>query len=284
MRNTVMTIAVLASAFAITGCGESAKDEVPDKKIVGVLDESNLNDIMLTVADPEEAVTYFQSALAKDPNRLDMQRGLAKSLVRAKRGPEAVIAYRKVMKSDKSTDQDRVDYASALIRTNDWKGAKAQLNLVPPTMETFQRYRLEAMIADSEKNWAKADSFYETAIGLTTQPANVLNNWGFSKLNRGKPLEAEKLFLEAITYDPKLFTAKNNLVLARTSRNEYSLPAIPMTAEERAQLLYTAGLSALKQGNSDLARGLMGEAIDTHPRHFAEAVRSLRSLDKTVSR
>jgi hypothetical protein len=42
------------------------------------------------------------------------------------------------------------------------------------------------MVADSDKNWKKADSFYEIAAGLTTTPAGVLNNWGFSKLTRGE--------------------------------------------------------------------------------------------------
>ena len=51
----------------------------------------------------------------------------------------------------------------------------------PPTHETYDRYRLEAIVADSNKEWKRADSFYEIAAGLTTTPASVLNNWGFSK-------------------------------------------------------------------------------------------------------
>ncbi len=51
------------------------------------------------------------------------------------------------------------------------------------------------MVADSKKNWKKADSFYEIAAGLTTKPAGVLNNWGFSKLTRGDYAGAEKLFV-----------------------------------------------------------------------------------------
>ena len=49
---------------------------------------------------------------------------------------------------------------------------------MPPTHETFKRYRLEAMIADSNKEWDKADSFYETAVGLTTKPVRHAEQLG----------------------------------------------------------------------------------------------------------
>ena len=47
---------------------------------MNVIDETNLNEVLLTAADPNEAVTYFQGAAAKNPDRIDLQRGLAISL------------------------------------------------------------------------------------------------------------------------------------------------------------------------------------------------------------
>lgn len=281
MRNPLMSAVILTVAFGLTACDASktpfAKKN-PNKKVIGVVDESNLNDIMLTVADPNEAVSYFHGALEKEPGRLQFQRGLASSLVRAKRATEALHVYKKIIASDDSTHDDTVNYADALIRSNKWKEAETQLNKVPPTVETFKRYRLEAMVADSQKKWKKSDSFYETAIGLTTQPASVLNNWGYSKMTRGQFPAAEELFLEAISYDAGLFTAKNNLVLARASQRNYTLPLIKMSQEERAQLLYTLGLTAIKKGDQAIGRGLFEDAIETHPRHFESAVRSLEAL------
>ncbi len=61
-------------------------------KDVNVIDESNLNDVMLTVADPNEAVTYFQRTIAANPDRIDLRRGLAKSLVRAQKPTAAASA------------------------------------------------------------------------------------------------------------------------------------------------------------------------------------------------
>ena len=52
-----------------------------------------------------------------------------------------------------------------------------------------------------------------------------------------------------------------------------------MTQTERAQLLHTMALSAIKQGDVQTGTGLLREAIDTHPQHFEAAVRSLRALE-----
>lgn len=275
---------LLCGALAVAGCERGGGADVERAAdAVNVIDESNLSDIMLTVADPEEAVAYFARATREKPQRVDLQRGLAKSLVRAGRADEAVKVWARVVESGEATDEDRVDYADALIRNGDWERAETVLDAVPPTYETYKRYRLEAMVADSNHDWKRADAFYETAAGLTTRPAAVLNNWGYSKLSRGDAAAAEKLFLDAIRENPSSFTAKNNLVLARGAQRKYSLPPIPMTQTERAQLLHTLALSAIKQGDVETGKALLREAVDTHPQHFEAAVRALRALEPSAS-
>lgn len=284
MRQSILLSVCLMGTVVVAGCQKTTEAEV-DRAIkdVNVIDSSNLNQVMLNAADPNEAVLYFQRSLSNDPDRLDFKRGLASSLVRAKRPTEAVAAWQSVVDDEESTSADRVEMADALIRSNEWDKAEAQLDKVPPTYETFKRYRLEAMVADSNKEWDKADSFYQTAVGLTTQPASVLNNWGYSKLTRGDFAGAERLFGDALRQDQKLFTAKNNLVLARGAQRKYDLPLIPMTQIERAQLLHTLGLSAIKQNDIATGKGLLKEAIETHPQHFEAAVRSLDALEANVT-
>ncbi|KMK68353.1 lipopolysaccharide assembly protein LapB [Puniceibacterium sp. IMCC21224] len=283
MRHPILVSLCVAGVAALSACDKSGGAEAAKAmKNVNVVDETNLNDVMLTVADPNEAVTYFQRANAEDPDRIDLQRGIALSLIRAKRTTEGALAWAKVTEHADATDADRVELADALIRSNEWPRAEAVLNAIPPTHETFKRYRLEAMVADSKKDWKKADSFYETAVGLTTQPASVLNNWGYSKLTRGDYPEAERLFVQAIRQDNNLFTAKNNLILARGAQGNYVLPVIPMTQIERAELLHTLGLSAIKRGDIEIGKGLFRDAIETHPQHFEAAVRSLQALESSI--
>ena len=281
MRYAGLLTICLCGTFGLAACDRGVSDEDVEQAIkdVNVIDESNLNDVMLTVADPNEAVAYFQRTIADNPNRIDLRRGLASSLVRARKPSAAAKAWEDVLAMPGSTVEDRVEYADALIRANEWDKAEAQLDQIPPTHETFKRYRLEAMVADSNKEWKKADSFYEIAVGLTTKPSGTLNNWGYSKLTRGDYAGAERLFSEALTYDASMFTAKNNLVLARAAQRKYDMPVVAMTQIEHAQLLYTAGLSAIKQGDINTGKSLLGEAIETHPQHFDAAVRSLEALE-----
>lgn len=281
MRHPIVISLCVAGMAALSACGDMQSNQDVTRKFqdVNVIDESNLNEVMLTVGDPNEAVKYFQRTSAQNPDRIDLMRGLALSLVRAKRVDEARIAWARVVEHKNSTNDDRVQLADALIRANEWAEAETVLDSIPPTFETFQRYRLEAMIADGNKEWKKADSFYEIAVGLTTKPASVLNNWGYSKLTRGDFPEAERLFADAIRQDRTLFTAKNNLVLARGAQGNYTLPVMPMTQVEKAELLHTLGLAAIKKGDVAIGKGLLQEAIDTHPQHFDAAVRALRALE-----
>ncbi|MBO9465237.1 tetratricopeptide repeat protein [Tropicibacter sp. R15_0] len=281
MRHMTYLSLAAAGVLALAGCEKEIDVAEMERKFQGVnvIDESNLNEVMLTAADPNEAVSYFQRASAQNPERIDLLRGLASSLIRAKRNSEAAIAWARVVDHEDKTNEDAVNLADALIRSNEWEKAEKVLNAIPPTHETFKRYRLEAMIADSNKDWKKADSFYEIALGLTTKPASVFNNWGYSKLTRGDYADAERLFSDAIRQDSSLFTAKNNLVLARGAQGKYTLPPLPMTQIERAELLHSLGLAAIKRGDVEIGKGLLRDAIETHPQHFEAAKTALDALE-----
>jgi Flp pilus assembly protein TadD len=284
MRHPIVVALGLTGILALSACNRSGDAEVERAmQDLNVIDESGLNDVMLTVGDPNEAVAYFTRALEGDPDRIDLMRGLATSMIRAGQPSQAAGAWRAVVAHPEATWDDSVELADALIRTNDWEGAEQVLFGIPPTHETFKRYRLEAMVADANEDWEKADSFYETAVGLTTTPAGVLNNWGFSKLTRGDYADAERLFMDALRYEPDMFTAKNNLVMARGAQRNYDLPVVAMSQIERAQLLYTLALTAIKQNDVNIGRSLLREAVDTHPQHFEEAARALDALENNVS-
>ena len=74
------------------------------------------------------------------------------------------------------------------------------------------------------------------------------------------------------------------MILARGAQGNYTLPVIPMTQEERAELLHSLGLAAIKRGDVEIGKGLLREAIETHPQHFEAAARSLEALEAGVSR
>ena len=273
-----------AAALALMGCEALSPGKPELEGDLSVIDETGLNEVMLTLANPAQAVAHFRGRLAAEPTNPEFQRGLAKALVRNKQPGAAAPVYEQLIAGGKATNGDRLEYAEALIQGGSVKEAEVQLDAIPPTVETYKRYLLEAIVADNNEEWKKSDSFYETARGLTTRPAPVLNNWGMSKLARGQNTAAAGLFQQAITFDPELFAAKNNLVTARARTRNYQLPVIPMTEIEEATLLHNLGIIAVRQGDTDVARGLFEQAIETHPQHYPEAAQNLAALSTNVGR
>ena len=47
--------------------------------------------------------------------------------------------------------------------------------------------------------------------------------------------------------------------------------------------MYTLALTAIKQGDITLGKGLLEDAIETHPQYFEAAQRSLEALNGTVT-
>jgi predicted Zn-dependent protease len=104
MRHPVLLALCLTGTAFLAACNRGISDAEVQRAVkdVNVIDESNLNDIMLTVGDPNEAVAYFQGALQKDPDRPDLMRGLAKSLVKAGKPTEAALVWQKVVAGPKA--------------------------------------------------------------------------------------------------------------------------------------------------------------------------------------
>lgn len=250
--------AILA-VIGVAGCSDPEADREAIESLDGlnVIDASNLNAIMLDFADPNAAANYFRNALDNDPTRVDFKQGYARSLMRARRSAEAVLAFEQMDEAGELSDEDRLYYAEALIQSGEWERADTELDKIPPTIETYDRYRLEAMVADFRKEWKKADHFYETARGLTTRPATIFNNWGISKMQRRDFKAAEKLFLQAISHKPDLFSAKNNLAISRANRKVYDLPAVPMSQSEQAEILHNIALQAIRNGDVQIGQGLL---------------------------
>jgi hypothetical protein len=55
-----------------------------------------------------------------------------------------------------------------------------------------------------------------------------------------------------------------------------------MTQVERAQLLHTMALTAIKQNDVTIGKSLLNDAINTHPQYFDAAVRALEALENNA--
>lgn len=268
------------AAFALSACESVSQKQDP---LAGnIIDEANLNELMLSANDPDDAVAYFERALAEDPDRADFRRGLARSLARAERYNEAARVFEELIALGQDEPVDRVEYAMVGIRLDRWDDVRSAAARFPQGLQTPRRYMVEAMVADQDEDWARADELYARAEELAAEPAGVLNNWGVSQMARGDLQAAQKTFQRAVSFDTGMFSAKNNLAIVRALQREYSLPMVPMQDEERAVMLNNMGIVAMRQGDERIARGLFATAVDAHPRHYASAADKLAALEATV--
>ncbi len=272
-------------AISVTAMGLSACESVSDKEdplAASIIDEANLNDLMLTASDPASAALYFEQSLAREPERADFRRGLAMSLSRAKRYNEAARVFQELITLNQDQPTDRLEYAFVAMKLDRWDDVSTLSQSFPDGLQTPRRYVIDAMVADQNNDWAAADAAYARAEKLSAQPAAVLNNWGVSQMSRGDLAAAVSTFDRALSFDSRLFNAKNNLAIARGLQGEYNLPLVPLNDEERAVLLNNLGIIAMRQGEERIARGLFAAAVDSHPQYYASAADKLAALEAVV--
>ena len=270
-----------AMVFSLAACEGGIADK-EDPLGSNVIDAAQINDLLLTAGDPNESVTYFEAALAQEPERADFRRGLAKSLTRAKRFPEAGRIYEEMIALGQDKPSDKLEFAMVSAHLQKWDEVERVVSTIPSGLNTSRRYVVEALLADHRQNWSASDAAYAQAESLTTNPASVLNNWGVSQMSRGDLSAATATFHRAVSYDSRLFSAKNNLAISRGLQGEYRLPLVPLTDEERAVLLNNLGIVAMRRGDEQIARGLFAAAVDAHPQFYASAADKLSALEATV--
>lgn len=273
---------VMFLAVSISGCDTPSVSDKTDPLKGDIIDEANLTQLMLQAGDPDEAVRYFENAVAREPDRADFRRGLAQSYARAKRYPEAARVYQELLALRQEELVDRLDYAYVAVRLDRWDDATALAASLPAALDTPRRHLLDAMLADHGKDWEAADRAYARAEALSTSPADVLNNWGVSKMARGDLPEASRTFERAVSYDSRLFSAKNNLAISRALQGDFRLPIVPMTDTERATIQYNMGVIAQQKGELRIARGLYAAALQSHPMHYQAAADRLAQLDSAI--
>lgn len=278
IRAALLATGLLALAAGCTPSIADKEDPIP----ASIVAAAELEDLLLAAGDPEESIVYFQQALEAEPDNVGFRRGLAISMTRAKRYPEAARVYQEMIALNQAQPQDRLEYAFVQARLDKWDDVRAVLAQLPAGLNTARRHLGEAILADHEQNWPAADAAYARAETLATNPALILNNWGVSQMSRGDLPQAIRTFEKALTFNSRLFGAKNNLAIARGLQGNYQLPVVPMTETEKAVILNNLGLIALRQGEERIARGLFAAAVDAHPQHYGAAADRLAALEAVV--
>jgi len=158
MRHPIIIPLCMAAIVGLSACAPRDGEAEVQRALQDIngIDSSNLEDVFLTVGEPEEAVGYFTRALTTDPDRITLQRGLASSLTRAKRPGDAIVAWEAVTNHPEANNDDRVDLADAYIRDNRWDLAKHALTAIKQNDVTIGKGLLREAIDTHPRHFEEA--------------------------------------------------------------------------------------------------------------------------------
>ena len=222
---------------------------------------------------------YFQAELERNPRDPGLRRGLAQAYADSGRMSKSRDAYDQLMRSGAATPSDHLDLVRVALFLEDVETARSAIGAVPGGRGGARRAMLEAMVADRGGDWGRADAGYAAAAQTSGNPAEVLNNWGVSRLARGDVAGAEATFERAVSADKSLFIAQNNLAIARAMRGNYRMPSTSLPRAQEAMLMHNMGLVAERRGDRDAARQLFAAAVKTHPQTYSGAATRLARLN-----
>ncbi len=147
----------------------------------------------------------------------------------------------------------------------------------------WRAWNLRGVAADRRGAFDEADSAYLRAFALAPGEAALANNRGWSLMLRGRWVDAEAMFITALTLDPKVAHGAANLELARagTSGDLPSRNAGESDAAFAARL-NDAGVLAAAVGDHPRALAAFTQAIDARSNWFGRAAENLHSLPKAA--
>lgn len=134
------------------------------------------------------------------------------------------------------------------------------------------------VIADRDRDFARADMAYGRALALQPQSAPALANRGYSLLLRGRHAEAEADLMRALAIEPQLAAARTNLRLTRAMQGKYREAFEGSTKATLASDLNTVGFGAMARGDTKAAETYFNRALALNPRFDPVAWANLRYL------
>jgi Flp pilus assembly protein TadD len=134
------------------------------------------------------------------------------------------------------------------------------------------------VIADRERDFARADMAYGRALALAPQSAPALSNRGYSLMLRGRHAEAEADLVRALAIEPQLAVARTNLRLTRAMQGKYREAFEGSTKATLASDLNTVGFGAMARGDTKTAETYFNRALALNPRFDPVAWANLRYL------
>ncbi len=174
-----------------------------------------------------------------------------------------------------------------VLRQNRWDEAEALVAKVREKKAKADALLLLADIAYLQRDWAKAERFYQQVLKLDPDNATALNNYGYMLAELGERLdEAEAMIRKALKQRPNEPAFLDSLGWVYAQRGDYkkALPLIQKAvrgAPNDAELRYHLGIVYWRLGEKEKALQELRKAIDLDPRHMG-AREALQKLEEEL--
>lgn len=155
------------------------------------------------------------------------------------------------------------------LREEAWQKIRARLLLVPDDVVFLQE---AAKLARDEKKFAESIRYYQRALRLAPDKAQLLNGLGITYFNANRFEEAETYYLAARQKDPNYDACYNNyaVLLTRSGRYDEALQQFQQAVKLRpdlADIRFRMSIVLMHIGRLDDAEREMRRVLKAQPAH-----------------
>lgn len=226
----------------------------------------------------EQARTMIGNAVAAGASGPPVERMHADLAFASGRNSEALTRYMALIAANPADLLVAERAGIAALRSGDLERAGPLIERATASpAPSWTAWNARGVLADIQRDWARADAAYARAAELAPARAEVFNNHGWSLLLRGSWAEAVAPLERAVELDPKSERVAHNLELARAAVAE-DLPSRRRgeSDQEWAARLNDAGVVARLRNDNARAIAAFARAIEARGTWYERAANNLR--------
>ena len=233
----------------------------------------------------DKAQLYLVRALKFDITDVDLLAQIGNLHIQQNNNQLAARAFQLALKQQPDHPPSLQGMGLLYFSVGNDEKAKEHLELAVASAPNFWRsYNALGVIADREKDFELAQSYYDAALEIQPMADVVLINRGYSKfLNEDYEGAARDFYDVTQRSDNKKAWRNLALVYATQGWYEDALETLLVVADEPDAYNET-GAIAMENGDIEEAYRYLSEAVRLSPTYFAQAEKNLAELRKQNSR
>ena len=228
----------------------------------------------------DQARIMIGKAVAAGAQGAAVDRLLADLAFRSGDMPQALSRY-ETLASTTSASVAVVEGAGlSALKLGQWaRGRKwiEQATAMPDA--SWKAWNALGILADVRSDFRAADRAYDKALQLSPDEPDLLNNFGWSLMLRGRWADAVRILERGRRIDPRSSRLQNNLELARAAiADDLPMRRPGESDEEWSARLNDAGVAAQLNGDNARALAAFTRAIEARPVWFERAANNLKQV------